>query len=194
MQQLLVLMTVVCTDMRHSPSCSQAYRDAEQRKSHVAATWQPAGLYHLYQQPCQLFGAAGCEVTDHVHAVQVVRAFRQGACTCYKCKSQEALLTCCGRCCWHTACMCLTTPPRCPLQKNTGSAHWTQLSSTAGLFTVTSVVTVTHCSSSDVWKLMPLVSQWFRPYRHNVKIPGKGPEPDHQGGTDLQSLVKWLDC
>lgn len=82
MQQLLVLMTVVCTDMRHSPSCSQAYRDAEQRKSHVVATWQPAGLCHLYQQPCQLFGAADCEVTNHVHAVQVVRAFRQGACTC----------------------------------------------------------------------------------------------------------------
>ncbi len=72
------------------------------------------------------------------HAGEVTRAIRQGGCTCWKCNPQEALLTCCESCCWHTGYMCLTMPPRCPLQKSTGSAHWTQLSSTAGLFTVTS--------------------------------------------------------
>ncbi len=47
------------------------------------------------------------------------------------------------------------------------------------------------CSNS--WKQMPLMSRRFGPYRYNNKSPGLDPETDHQGGTDLQRLVKWLD-
>ncbi len=40
---------------------------------------------------------------------------------------------------------------------------------------------------------MPLMSHVFRPYRYNNKSPGLDLESDQQGGTDLQSLVRWLD-
>lgn len=40
---------------------------------------------------------------------------------------------------------------------------------------------------------MPLIGRQFGLYRYNNKSPGLGTESDHQGGTDLQSLVKWLD-
>ncbi len=46
---------------------------------------------------------------------------------------------------------------------------------------------------SNFWKPMPLMSRQFGPYRYKNESPGLDLETDHQGGTFLRSLVKWLD-
>jgi len=74
-----MLVNVACNDMPHG-LVAQACRVAEQHKSYVAATWQPAGLCHLQytSSPVSCLVLLMIERTDCVHAGEVTRAFIQG--------------------------------------------------------------------------------------------------------------------